>query len=59
MASKPYQLKIDASPTKSFFVYIIIKDIALDKAILDLIDNCVDGAKRLRPDENYKIFRSK
>lgn len=47
------QLKIDASPTKSFFVYIIIKDIALDKAILDLIDNSVDGAKRLRPEENY------
>jgi len=46
-------LKIDASPTKSFFVHIIIKDIALDKAILDLIDNSVDGAKRLRPEGDY------
>jgi hypothetical protein len=41
--------KVDASPTKAFFVDIITKDIQLDKAIHDLVDNCVDGAKRLRP----------
>jgi len=42
-------LKVDASPTKAFFVEIITKDIQLDKAIQDLVDNCIDGAKRLRP----------
>ncbi|MEP3050672.1 MAG: ATP-binding protein [Erythrobacter sp.] len=46
-------LSVDASPTKSFFVQIIVKDIQLDKAILDLVDNSIDGAKRLRPDGDY------
>lgn len=41
--------KADASPTKGFFVEIITKDIQLDEAIQDLVDNCIDGAKRLRP----------
>lgn len=44
--------KVDASPTKAFFVDIITKDILVDEAILDLVDNCIDGAKRLRPGEN-------
>jgi len=44
--------KADASPTKAFFVDIITKDILLDEAIQDLIDNCVDGAKRMRPGPN-------
>lgn len=48
--------KADASPTKAFFVDIITKDIQLDDAIQDLVDNCIDGAKRLRPgqDEDFK-----
>ncbi|RWA58381.1 ATP-binding protein [Mesorhizobium sp.] len=47
--------KVDASPTKAFFVEIITKDIQLDEAIQDLVDNCIDGAKRLRPgmEANY------
>lgn len=44
--------KADASPTKSFFVDIITRDIQLDEAIQDLVDNCIDGAKRLRPGED-------
>jgi DNA topoisomerase VI subunit B len=44
--------KVDASPTKEFFVDIITRDIQLDDAIQDLIDNCIDGAKRLRPGES-------
>lgn len=46
--------KVDASPTKAFFVEIITKDIQLDKAIQDLVDNCIDGAKRLRPGPDAK-----
>lgn len=47
--------KADASPTKAFFVDIITKDILLDEAIQDLVDNCIDGAKRLKPGENADL----
>jgi hypothetical protein len=36
-----------AVPTKQFFVSMLTRDIKLDDAILDLIDNCLDGALRL------------
>lgn len=36
-----------ASPTKRFFVSMLTRDINLADAILDLIDNCLDGALRL------------
>ncbi|RWQ57712.1 MAG: hypothetical protein EOS82_01670 [Mesorhizobium sp.] len=39
---------IDAMPTKQFFVDMLIRDIPLERAVLDLVDNCIDGAKRLR-----------
>lgn len=35
-----------ASPTKEFFVSMLTRDIALQDAILDLLDNCVDGILR-------------
>lgn len=34
---------IKASPTKRFFIKIIVKDIDLIDAILDLVDNAIDG----------------
>ena len=37
---------IVGGPTKRFFVSMLTKDIDLDDAILDLLDNCVDGAIR-------------
>lgn len=45
--------RIDASPTKDFFISILVRDIKLVDAISDLVDNCVDGARRLRTDSNY------
>ena len=39
-----------ASPTKDFFVRMLTRDIALPDAILDLLDNCVDGILRLGVD---------
>ena len=33
-----------AIPTKQFFVSMLTRDISLADAILDLIDNCLDGA---------------
>ncbi|MFB9949972.1 hypothetical protein ACFFP0_13995 [Rhizobium puerariae] len=38
--------KAVASPTKAFFVTMLTRDIELQDAILDLLDNCVDGIIR-------------
>ncbi len=35
-----------AGPTKQFFVSMITRDIELEDAILDLLDNCIDGVVR-------------
>jgi len=42
-------VRVDASPTKAFFVRMLTRDIELRDAILDLLDNCVDGIVRTRP----------
>jgi hypothetical protein len=44
---KPSTDKAQASPTKQFFVSMLTRDISLDDAILDLLDNCLDGAMRI------------
>lgn len=41
--------EIDVTPTRALFVEMLTRDIQLDRAVLDLVDNCIDGAKRLRP----------
>lgn len=38
--------QIEAGPTKAFFVRMLTRDIELADAILDLLDNCVDGVLR-------------
>ena len=43
--------KVDCSPTKQFFVSMLTRDIELGDAILDLLDNCVDGAVRSQKEE--------
>lgn len=45
--------KINASPTKDFFISMLTKDIDLVDAILDLIDNSIDGARNIRKSDNY------
>ena len=37
---------VDASPVKAFFVSMLTRDIKLEEAILDLLDNCIDGILR-------------
>jgi len=37
---------VDANPTKAFFTNMLTRDIELQDAILDLLDNCVDGIVR-------------
>lgn len=63
MATKTKQLdftSISAAPVKSFFVTMLTRDIKLEEAILDLLDNCVDGILRtkkgLTGQEPYKGF---
>lgn len=45
---------INAAPTKDLFISMLIRDVTLRDAIGDLLDNCIDGALRLRPDGNYE-----
>ncbi|ERI94640.1 hypothetical protein HMPREF1982_00777 [Clostridiales bacterium oral taxon 876 str. F0540] len=47
------QREIKASPTKDFFIHMITRDIDLKDAILELVDNSIDGAKRLRKDARF------
>jgi hypothetical protein len=42
--------QISAEPTKMFFVQMLTRDIQLEQAVLDLVDNSVDGAKGLKRD---------
>ncbi|SFU75481.1 Histidine kinase-, DNA gyrase B-, and HSP90-like ATPase [Pustulibacterium marinum] len=44
---------VSASPTKDFFIQMLTKDIKLERAIIDLIDNSIDGAKNLRGDNDF------
>lgn len=39
---------VNAKPVKAFFVEMLTRDITLDDAILDLIDNSLDGALRMQ-----------
>jgi hypothetical protein len=44
---------VDAQPTKDFFVSMLVRDVDLLDAVIDLLDNSVDGARRRRPDGDY------
>lgn len=53
---------VRADPVKSFFVHMLTRDIELQDAVLDLLDNCIDGVqrsetkaalKKARPYEKY------
>src|SRR4028119_2104506 len=50
------QRVIHAEPTKDLFIYMLVRDIPLIRAIIDLVDNSVDGATHLQSNENYKDF---
>lgn len=40
------------TPTKDFFVDMLTRDIELNDAILDLLDNCLDGVVRIKGIQN-------
>lgn len=54
MASVPED-RITAEPTKRFFVEMFTKDISLEQAVLDLVDNSVDGARRSPKDGDFPL----
>jgi hypothetical protein len=45
MAKKDQNDVINARPTKRLVVHVITRDIKLEDAILDLVDNAIDGAR--------------
>src|ERR1700728_825098 len=45
--------RINAAPSKEFFIYMLTRDVQLTRSIIDLLDNSVDGAKRLRGKESF------
>lgn len=45
---------VSAHPVKSFFVHMLTRDIELKDAILDLLDNCVDGVQRSETKRNLE-----
>lgn len=49
-----HTMKASANPTKEFFIDMITRDIYLKEAIIELIDNSIDGARRLKKDSNYE-----
>ncbi|WP_211464744.1 ATP-binding protein [Collimonas silvisoli] len=61
MPPKSVSSTVPASPTKRFFIEMLTRDIELQDAILDLLDNCVDGIQRshrgnLSVDQPYDGF---
>lgn len=46
MADAIYGETVSTRPVKKFFVEMLTRDIALEDAILDLLDNCIDGVQR-------------
>ena len=53
---EPKYAAVDASPVKSFFVTMLTRDIQLEEAILDLLDNCVDGILRSKESNGAKPY---
>ncbi|CAI1953206.1 Histidine kinase-, DNA gyrase B-, and HSP90-like ATPase [Serratia fonticola] len=53
MANQMNNNKINANPTKEFFIEMLTRDIALDRAILDLIDNSVDSSRSMNKPKSW------
>lgn len=45
---------IKANPTREFFVNMLVRDILLKQAIIELIDNSIDGARTIRKNNDFK-----
>ncbi|MFJ1435313.1 ATP-binding protein [Capnocytophaga canimorsus] len=47
---------IQGNPTKTFFINMITRDISIKDAILDLLDNSIDGASRIKSESYEGLF---
>ncbi|MFJ1380875.1 ATP-binding protein [Capnocytophaga canimorsus] len=47
---------IQGNPTKTFFINMITRDISIKDAILDLLDNSIDGASRINSESYEGLF---
>lgn len=47
---------VQGNPTKTFFIEMITRDISIKDAILDLLDNSIDGANRINPNTYEGLF---
>lgn len=47
---------INVEPTKELFIYMLTRDVSLENAIIDLIDNSVDGALSNCQSDNLSNF---
>lgn len=61
----PPKNMVSGLPTKPFFVRMLVRDIELEDAVLDLLDNCIDGVVRTNlkktpanKDQPYKGFHA-
>ncbi len=45
---------IKANPTREFFVNMLVRDILLKQAIIELIDNSIDGARTIKKNNDFK-----
>ena len=45
---------IKANPTREFFVNMLVRDILLKQAIIELIDNSIDGARTINKNSNFE-----
>lgn len=48
---------IEGSPTKQFFIDMITRDISIEDAIIDLLDNSIDGANRIATASGKSDFK--
>lgn len=59
MSTQAHPAAIDVTPAKRFFVEMLTRDIELEDAILDLLDNCLDGAIRTNARKRVKPLAQK
>ncbi len=54
MGQEDKQLLINANPTKQFFIRMLVRDIDLEPAIAELVDNSLDGARKVRKASGFR-----
>lgn len=46
-------IEVNANPVKEFFINILTRDVKIIDTIPEFVDNSIDGASRIRDDEEY------